>query len=209
MNDSIGRAESHLQTRPQRLVDSPAGYGAGRRINQGNCIKLGQTHVRLPESGRGAPCGRHSQGITPRTVQIVVRYRKFSTSLATGGRFLGRKKKVGAPLVGALPPLWAPFVGYFGVRIKMRLPCRINNVVCLSSNRCGIVLRAPCPRSSVDRASASGAGSTGSNPVGGTICRSERISLLFFISFARQRNRSRSAGRWIDRAGASNASGLV
>ena len=33
------------------------------------------------------------------------------------------KKKVGAPLVGALPPLWAPFVGYFGVRIKMRLPC--------------------------------------------------------------------------------------
>ena len=124
--------------------------------------------MRLPESGRGAPCGRPSQGITPRTVQIVVRYRKFSTSLATGGRFLGRKKKVGAPLVGALPPLWAPFVGYFGVRIKMRLPCRINNVVCLSSNRCGIVLRAPCPRSSVDRASASGAGSTGSNPVGGT-----------------------------------------
>ena len=136
--------------------------------------------MRLPESGRGAPCGRPSQGITPRTVQIVVRYRKFSTSLATGGRFLGRKKKVGAPLVGALPPLWAPFVGYFGVRIKMRLPCRINNVVCLSSNRCGIVLRAPCPRSSVDRASASGAGSTGSNPVGGTFWRSETLSLLFF-----------------------------
>ena len=45
---------------------------------QGNCIKLGQTHVRLPESGRGAPCGR---------------------------------------------PLWVPFVGYFGVRIEMRLPC--------------------------------------------------------------------------------------
>ena len=67
---------------------------------QGNCIKLGQTHVRLPESGRGAPCGRPSQGITSRTVQIVVRYRKFSTSLATGGRFLGRKKKTigrGAP----------------------------------------------------------------------------------------------------------------
>ena len=66
----------------------------------GNCIKLGQTHVRLPESGRGAPCGRPSQAITPRTVQIVVRYREFSTSLATGGRFLGRKKKTigrGAP----------------------------------------------------------------------------------------------------------------
>ena len=39
------------------------------------------------------PCGRPSQGIAPRTVQIVVRYRKFSTSLATGGRFLGRKKE--------------------------------------------------------------------------------------------------------------------
>ena len=67
---------------------------------QGNCIKLGQTHVRLPESGRGAPCGRPSQGITPGTVQIVVRYRKFHTSLATGGRFLGRQKKTigrGAP----------------------------------------------------------------------------------------------------------------
>ena len=24
---------------------------------QGNCIKLGQTHVRLPESGRRTPCG--------------------------------------------------------------------------------------------------------------------------------------------------------
>ena len=78
---------------------------------------IGQTHVRLPESGRGTPCGCPSQDITPGTVQIVVRYRKFSTSLATGGRFLGRKMKVGAPLVGALPPLWAPFVGYFGVRI--------------------------------------------------------------------------------------------
>ena len=56
--------------------------------------------MRLPESGRGAPCGRPSQGITSRTVQTVVRYRKFSTSLATGGRFLGRKKKTigrGAP----------------------------------------------------------------------------------------------------------------
>ena len=84
------------------------------------------------------------------------------------------------PLWVPSPPLWAPFVGYFGVRIKMRLPCRINNVVCLSSNRCGIVLRAPCPRSSVDRASASGAGSTGSNPVGGTFWRSETLSLLFF-----------------------------
>ena len=85
---------------------------------QGNCIKLGQTHVRLPESGRGAPCGRPSQGITPRTVQIVVRYRKFQTSLATGGRFLGRKMKtIGRgtpcgcplPLVGALRRLlWRP-----------------------------------------------------------------------------------------------------
>ena len=43
---------------------------------QGNCIKLGQTHVRLPESGRGAPCGRPPPGIANR---------------------------VGAPLVGALP----------------------------------------------------------------------------------------------------------
>ena len=71
-----------------------------RNAYQGNCIKLGQTHVRLPESGRGAPCGRPPQGITPKTVQIVVRYRKFQTSLATGGRFLGRKKKTigrGAP----------------------------------------------------------------------------------------------------------------
>ena len=56
--------------------------------------------MRLPESGRGAPCGRPSQGITLRTVQIVVRYRKFHTSLATGGRFLGRQEKTigrGAP----------------------------------------------------------------------------------------------------------------
>ena len=71
-----------------------------RNAYQGNCIKLGQTHVRLPESGRGAPCGRPPQGITPQTVQIVMRYRKFQTSLATGGRFLGRKKKTigrGAP----------------------------------------------------------------------------------------------------------------
>ena len=31
--------------------------------------------------------------------------------------------RVGAPLVVAvLPPLWVPFVGYSGVRIKMRLP---------------------------------------------------------------------------------------
>ena len=75
------------------------------------------------ERSRGTPCGCPSQGTTPGTVQTVVRYRKFHTSLATEGRFLGRKKKVGAPLVGALPPLWAPFVGYFGVRTKMRLPC--------------------------------------------------------------------------------------
>ena len=59
--------------------------------------------------GRGTPCGCPSLGKTPRTVQIVVRYRKFHTSLATGGRFLGRKKKVGAPLVGALRRLfWRP-----------------------------------------------------------------------------------------------------
>ena len=61
-----------------------------RNAYQGNCIKLGQTHVRLPESGRGAPCGRPPQGITP-------------TSLATGGRFL-QKKTEGRPL-------WAPFSG--------------------------------------------------------------------------------------------------
>ena len=89
----------------RQLVGAPL-VGALRRLlwrpnldaialgtGQGNCIKLGQNHVRLPESGRGAPCGRPSQGITLGTVQIVVRYRKFSTSLATGGRFLGRKKK--------------------------------------------------------------------------------------------------------------------
>ena len=75
-------------------------FASKKKRVQGNCIKLGQTHVRLPESGRGAPCGRPSQAITPRTVQIVVRYREFSTSLATGGRFPGRKKKTigrGAP----------------------------------------------------------------------------------------------------------------
>ena len=66
----------------------------------GQLHQLGQYHVRLPESGRGAPCGLPSQGITPVTVQIVVRYRNFHTSLATGCRFLGRKKKTigrGAP----------------------------------------------------------------------------------------------------------------
>ena len=81
----------------QLVQEIPDGCGG---LIQGNCIKLGQTHVRLPESGRGAPCGRPSQGITSGTVQTVVRYRKFSTSLATGGRFLGRKKKTigrGAP----------------------------------------------------------------------------------------------------------------
>ena len=58
---------------------------------QGNCIKLEKNFVRLPESGRGAPCGRPSQGITPRTVQIVVRYRKFSTSWAMEAGFLAEK----------------------------------------------------------------------------------------------------------------------
>ena len=79
---------------------------ARRNAYQGNCIKLGQTHVRLPESGGGAPCGRPPQGITPQTVQIVMRYRKFQTSLATGGRFLGRKKKTigsGRPSQGITP----------------------------------------------------------------------------------------------------------
>ena len=57
-------------------------------ITQGNCIKLEKNLVRLPESGRGAPCGRPSQGKTSRTVQIIVRSRKFLRSLATGGRFL-------------------------------------------------------------------------------------------------------------------------
>ena len=42
--------------------------------------------------GRGTPCGCPSQAQTPRTVQIIMRYRKFSTSLATGGRFLVRKR---------------------------------------------------------------------------------------------------------------------
>ena len=57
---------------------------AGEPPPQGNCIKLGQSHVRLPESGWGTPCGCPSQGITP----------------GTGGRFLSRKKKTigrGAP----------------------------------------------------------------------------------------------------------------
>ena len=39
------------------------------------------------------------------------------------------------PLWVPSPPLWAPFVGYFGVRIKMRLPCvaqRIQLVQCYS-----------------------------------------------------------------------------
>ena len=42
--------------------------------------------------GRGTPCGCPSQGKTPRTVQIIGRYRKSHTSLATGGRFLVRKR---------------------------------------------------------------------------------------------------------------------
>ena len=102
-----------------------------KQVAPGNCIKLGQTHVRLPESGRGTPCGCPSSGHNPRglpelvgaplvgaqghrrrTVQIVVRYRKFHTSLATGGRFLGRKKKtIGR---GALRR-------HFGVRIDASL----------------------------------------------------------------------------------------
>ncbi len=86
---------------------------------------------------------------------------------------------------------------------------RPNNTVCLRSNRCVIVLSAACPRSSVDRASASGAGSTGSNPVGGTIRRSEILSLLFVFHSTPHRNRSFSAGRWIERAGASATSGCL
>ena len=176
MNDSIGRAESHLQTRPQRLVDSPVGYGAGRRINQGNCIKLGQTHVRLPESGRGAPCGRPSQGITPRTVQIVVRYRKFSTSLATGGRFLGRKKKT----IGRGAPCGRPSSAILASELRCVCPAVSRTSFAQGTTVVVSFSAVPCPRSSVDRASASGAGSTGSNPVGGTFWRSETLSLLFF-----------------------------
>ena len=70
------------------------------RTSAGQLHQIRKNLVRLPESGRGAPCGRPSQGKTPRTVQIIVRSRKFHTSLATGGRFLGRKKKTigrGAP----------------------------------------------------------------------------------------------------------------
>ena len=57
--------------------------------------------------GRGTPCGCPSQGQTPRTVQIIVRNRKFSTSFATGGRFLVLKRLTigrGAPCGR---PLWA------------------------------------------------------------------------------------------------------
>ena len=82
---------------------------------QGNCIKLGQTHVRLPESGRGAPCGCPPQGITPVTVQIVVRYRKFSTSLATRGRFLGQKKKT----IGRGAPCGCPPQGITPVTVQI------------------------------------------------------------------------------------------
>ena len=60
--------------------------------------------------GRGTPCGCPSQDKTPRTVQIIVRYRKFSTSLATGGRFLvlkrmtiGRGTPCGCPSQGQTP----------------------------------------------------------------------------------------------------------
>ena len=48
-------------------------------------------------------------------MQIVVRYRKFSTSLATGGRFLGRKMKTigrGTPC-GCPPPLVGALRGLF------------------------------------------------------------------------------------------------
>ena len=95
--NGIDQSAVSLAVVVQMMIQSDT---SGVLFTQGNCIKLGQTHVRLPESGRGAPCGRPSQGITPGTVQIVVRYRKFHTSLATGGRFLGRQKKTigrGAP----------------------------------------------------------------------------------------------------------------
>ena len=36
--------------------------------------------------------------------------------------------------MGALPPLWTPFVGYFGVRIKMRLPCVAQTIQLVQSN---------------------------------------------------------------------------
>ena len=97
-----------------------------KQVAPGNCIKLGQTHVRLPESGRGAPCGRPSQGITPRTVQIVVRYRKFQTSLATGGRFLGRKKKtIGRGALRRL--LWRPNLDAIALKwLRLHLDYKVD-----------------------------------------------------------------------------------
>ena len=66
---------------------------------QGNCIKLGQTHVRLPESGRGAPCGRPSRAIVASELRIStvglpavslenrVRATPTSSATDTGARF--------------------------------------------------------------------------------------------------------------------------
>ena len=82
-------------------VPSP-GHTAERRQSVGAPLvgALPRAKRREKTIGRGAPCGCPSQGKTPRTVQIIVRSRKFLRSLATGGRFLGRKKKTigrGAP----------------------------------------------------------------------------------------------------------------
>ena len=95
-----------------------AGIGAG-------AIALGTNARGLPESGRGAPCGRPSQGITPRTVQIVVRYRKFHTSLATGGRFLGRKKKtIGRGALRRL--LWRPNLDAIALKLRLHLDYKVD-----------------------------------------------------------------------------------
>ena len=84
---------------------------------QGNCIKLGQTHVRLPESGRRTPCGCPLRAIVASELTCDCPVLRAPPWTKKG--FLSRPF---APLRGQKRCSSCPFAGYCGVPIKMRLP---------------------------------------------------------------------------------------
>ena len=99
---------------------------------------------KLPESRRGTPCGCPPPLVRAPFVdyfgvriQMRLPYRTPRPTASTSDKTSsGCQHPVGAPLVGALPPpVYAPFVSYFGVRIQMRLPYRTPRPTASTSDK--------------------------------------------------------------------------
>ena len=121
--------------RPRRLFWRPNSDAIALQNAQANRIHQRQNLLRLPASRTGTPRGALPPRIPLDYFGTPPNRTPRPTASTSDKTSLASRPPVGAPLVGALPPVCAPFVSYFGVRIQMRLPNRTPRATASTSDK--------------------------------------------------------------------------